>query len=257
MGNACLKSTESHPATCESRQIEAVFAGKRSIPLDARRKMRYLEKKGEGIDTMLFIGICGPSGSGKTTLANELMRDMGVKGVLINQDAYYFDHPDLTFEERTHLNYDEPGIFDHDLLYHDVCELMEGRPVTRKAYDFSLHARKDTDELIYPAPVLIVEGIHSFYDSRLRDKMFLKLYVNVEPDICLLRRIRRDINERGRQIDNIAEQYLSTVKPMYVRWIKNYIQDADVVVMKGGRNTCIVPILAGYLQNTLQGWATE
>ena len=196
---------------------------------------------------MLFIGICGASGSGKTTLANELMREMGVKGVLINQDAYYFDHPDLTFEEKTHLNYDEPGIFDHDLLYHDVCELMEGRAVTRRAYDFSLHARKDTDEMIFPAPVLIVEGIHAFYDSRLRDKMFLKLYVNVEPDICLLRRIRRDINE----------QYLSTVKQMYDRWIKNDILDADVVVMKGGMNTRIVPILAGYLQNTLQGWATE
>ena len=129
--------------------------------------------------------------------------------------------------------------------------------MTRKAYDFSLHARKDTDEMIFPAPVLIVEGIHAFYDSRLRDKMFLKLYVNVEPDICLLRRIRRDIKERGREIDNISDQYLSTVKPMYDRWIKNYIQDADVVVMKGGMNTRIVPILAGYLQNTLQGWATE
>ena len=219
--------------------------------------MRYLGENEKGDGRMLFIGICGASGSGKTTLANELMRDMGVKGVLINQDAYYYDHPDLTFEERTHLNYDEPGIFDHDLLYHDVCELMEGRSVTRKAYDFSQHARKDTAELIHPAPVLILEGIHSFYDPRLRDKMFLKLYINVEPDICLLRRIRRDIKDRGRQIDNIAEQYLATVKPMYDRWIRNYIQDADVVVMKGGKNTRIVPILAGYLQSTLQGWATE
>lgn len=201
---------------------------------------------------MLFIGICGASGSGKTTLADELMRDMGVDSVLINQDAYYLDHPDLTFEERVHLNYDEPDIFDHDLLYHDVCDLMDGKPVTRKAYDFTQHRRCDTDELIYPARVLIVEGIHSFYDARLRDKMFLKLYVNVDPDICLLRRISRDIKERGRQIDNIAEQYLATVKPMYERYIRNYIHDADVVVMKGGKNTRIVPILAGYLQSTLK-----
>ena len=133
---------------------------------------------------------------------------------------------------------------------------MAGRPITRKAYDFSLHARCDTHEIIEPAEVLIVEGIHAFYDERLRDKMFLKLYINVEPDICLLRRISRDIKDRGRQIDNIADQYLSTVKPMYDRWIRNYIQDADVVVMKGGKNTRIVPILAGYLQSTLQGWAT-
>ena len=200
---------------------------------------------------MLFIGICGASGSGKTTLAWELVRDMGVESVVLNQDAYYTDHSDLTFEERKHLNYDEPGIFDHDLLYRDVCDLMDGKPITRKAYDFSQHRRSDTTEIIRPAPVVILEGIHAFYDDRLREKMFLKLYINVEPDICLLRRITRDIKDRGREIDNIAEQYLSTVKPMYDRWIHNYIHDADVVVMKGGKDTRIVPILAGYLQSTL------
>ena len=202
---------------------------------------------------MLFIGICGASGSGKTTLADELVRDMGVESIVLNQDAYYLDHPDLTFEERVKLNYDEPCIFDHDLLYHDVCTLLEGKPITRKAYDFSQHRRSDTSDVITPgnAKVLIVEGIHSFYDRRLLDKMFLKLYINVEPDICLLRRIQRDIKDRGRQIDNIADQYLSTVKPMYDRYIRNYIHDADVVVMKGGKNTRIVPILAGYVQSTL------
>ncbi len=200
---------------------------------------------------MLFIGICGASGSGKTTLARELVRDMGVESVVINQDAYYLDHPELSFEERCGLNYDEPCIFDHDLLYQDVCALLAGRTITRKAYDFSQHQRSDTNELVYPAPVLIVEGIHAFWDQRLRDKMFLKLYINVEPDICLLRRIQRDIKDRGRQIDNIANQYLSTVKPMYDRYIRNYIHDADVVVMRGGKNTKIVQILAGYLQSTL------
>ena len=204
---------------------------------------------------MLFIGICGASGSGKSTLARELVRDMGVSSLVLNQDAYYLDHPDLSFEERVRLNYDEPVIFDHDLLYRDVCTLLEGRPITRKAYDFSQHRRADTDEIVDPsgAKVLIVEGIHAFFDKRLLEKMFLKLYINVEPDICLLRRIRRDIKDRGRQIDNLAQQYLTTVKPMYDRYIRNYIHDADVVVMKGGKNTRIVPILAGYLQSTLRG----
>ena len=201
---------------------------------------------------MLFIGICGASGSGKTTLADELVRDMGVDSAVINQDAYYIDHPDLSFEERCHLNYDEPSIFDHDLLYQDICALLEGKTVQRKAYDFSQHRRCDSNEMIYPATVIILEGIHAFYDPRLREKMFLKLYINVEPDICLLRRISRDIKDRGRQIDNIADQYLSTVKPMYDRYIRNYIHDADVVVMKGGKDTRIVPILAGYLQSTLK-----
>ena len=201
---------------------------------------------------MLFIGICGASGSGKTTLARELVRDMGVKSVVLTQDTYYLDHPDLSFEERVKLNYDEPCIFDHDLLYEDVCRLFRGENITRKGYDFTLHRRHDTDEIISPAPVLILEGIHAFYDPRLREKMFLKLYINVEPDICLLRRIRRDIKDRGRDIDSISAQYLATVKPMYDQYIRNYIHDADVVVMKGGKNTRIVPILAGYLQSTLQ-----
>ena len=96
-----------------------------------------------------------------------------------------------------------------------------------------------------------MEGIHSFYDPRLREKMFIKLYINVEPDICLLRRISRDIKDRGRQIDNIAAQYLATVKPMYDRYIRNYIHEADVVVMRGGKNARIVSILAGYLQSQL------
>ena len=201
---------------------------------------------------MLFIGICGASGSGKTTLAEELVRDMGVPAVVISQDAYYIDHPELTFEERVHLNYDEPGIFDHDLLYRDICDLLEGKSIERRVYDFSQHRRAPSDGEIRPVPVVILEGIHAFYDERLREKMFLKLYINVEPDICLLRRITRDINERGRAIDNISAQYLNTVKPMYDRYIRNYIHDADVVVMKGGIDTKIVPILAGYVKNTLQ-----
>ena len=150
---------------------------------------------------MVFIGICGASGSGKTTLAKELCRAIGASSALLNQDAYYLDHPELTFEERTKLNYDEPFIFDHDLLYQDARMLMAGQSVTRKAYDFTQHRRTESSEIIKPADVLIVEGIHAFFDERLTKMMFLKLYINVEPDICLLRRIKRDIRDRGRQIE--------------------------------------------------------
>lgn len=206
----------------------------------------------KGWIALLFIGVCGASGSGKSTLARELVRDIGASSVVLNQDAYYLDHPDLTFEERVRLNYDEPGIFDHDLLYRDVCSLMSGRSITRKAYDFAQHRRADTTEVLLPADVLIVEGIHAFYDKRLLERMFLKLYIEVEPDVCLLRRIRRDIKDRGRAIDNIAAQYLSTVKPMYDRYIRNYVHEADVVVMKGGKNARIVDILSGYLKSALK-----
>ena len=164
---------------------------------------------------MLVIGICGASGSGKSTLAQELSSAIGPCATVINHDCYYRDHPSLTLEERQQLNYDEPEIFDHDLFLEDMKTLMAGKPITRKRYDYANHRRDDTDELIYPTEVLIIEGIHVFYDERLCELMFLKLYMSVEPDICLLRRITRDINERGRTIENISVQYLTTVKPMY------------------------------------------
>ncbi len=201
---------------------------------------------------MLFIGICGASGSGKSTLAEFLQARLGDgRCAVLQQDAYYLDHPTLTFEERKLLNYDEPDIFDHDLLLQDIRTLMSGKPISRKRYDYSLHRRADLEEWIQPRDVMILEGIHCFHDERLRDLMYLKLYMNVEPDICLLRRIERDIKERGRDIDGIAMQYLTTVKPMYDKYIRNYIQYADVIVAGGGRNARIVDILAGYVQDEL------
>lgn len=202
---------------------------------------------------MLFIGICGASGSGKTTLSEELCKAMGedISSYILNQDSYYFDHSDLSYEQRTLLNYDEPSIFDHEALYQDILCLLRGKVIYKKDYDFTQHARCDTNQLIYPCDVLILEGIHALYDARLCELMFLKLYINVEPDICLLRRINRDISERKRSIDSITAQYLATVKPMYDKYIRNYISDADVVVMRGGKNARIVDILAGYMRNSL------
>ena len=200
---------------------------------------------------MLFIGICGASGSGKSTLSEELVRAIGKSSTVINQDAYYFDYPQLSFEERAALNFDEPGIFDHDLLLQDINALMAGQSVRKKAYDFTRHVRAHSEEMMEPADVLIMEGIHAFYDERLCERMFLKLFINVEPDICLLRRINRYLKERERSIDSITSQYLATVKPMYDKHIRNYIHQADVIVTRGGKNARIVEILAGYLRDAL------
>ena len=123
---------------------------------------------------MILIGICGASGSGKSTLADALANRLGDRCLVIQQDCYYRDHPDLSFAERAKLNYDEPGIFDHDLLLHDMNTLISGQPITRKAYDYTQHRRADTDELIYPHDVVILEGIHCFFDPRLMKLMFLK-----------------------------------------------------------------------------------
>jgi len=202
---------------------------------------------------MLFIGICGASGSGKSTLARALKEKLGEDRCLVlQQDAYYFDHPDLTIEELAQLNYDEPGIFDHDLLLEDIQQLLRGGGITRKAYDYARHRRSDhPEEIILPRDVLILEGIHCFHDKRLTELMFLKLYMQVEPDICLLRRIERDIVDRGRDIQGIGAQYLNSVKPMFDRYIRNYVQDADVIVAGGGKKARIVDILAGYVQDEL------
>lgn len=198
---------------------------------------------------MLTIGICGASGSGKTTLAMDLAAQIKGKAILLNQDAYYRDHPNLSFVEREKLNYDEPGIFEHDLLYEDIRTLIAGEAVNRKAYDFSNHRRADIDEMIEPGDVLIFEGIHAFYDSRMRDLLDFKIFIRVDPDICLLRRVQRDILERNRSVDGVAVQYLTTVKPMYDRWIRNYIDYADLIVTGGGKNQRIVDILAFYINN--------
>lgn len=201
---------------------------------------------------MLFIGICGASGSGKSTLAQELTKMVNKSILIINQDAYYYDHPDMSFEERCLLNYDEPAIFDHDLLLEDVGSLLEGRRVLKKEYDYAQHRRApQKQEYLEPHEVVIVEGIHAFYDRRLRDMMDLKLFVRVDSDICLLRRIQRDINERGRDIDNISMQYTTTVKPMFDQYIRNYEQYADVIVAKGGKNAKINEILASHINNDL------
>ncbi len=204
---------------------------------------------------MLFIGICGASGSGKSTLAYALQDRLGEKRCLVlQQDAYYHDHPDLSMEERVRLNYDEPAIFDHDLLLEDITQLLRGGGITRKAYDYATHRRRDRPgEIILPRDVMILEGIHCFHDKRLTELMFLKLYMQVEPDICLLRRIERDIVERGRDIQGIGTQYLNSVKPMFDRYIRNYVQDADVIIAGGGQNARIVDILAGYVQDQLGG----
>ena len=201
---------------------------------------------------MLLIGICGARGSGKSTLAQELATMVNKSILIINQDAYYFDHPDMTFEEKCHLNYDEPGIFDHDILLRDVQSLLAGQRVPRKRYDYANHCRADqTGEFLEPHDVIIIEGIHAFYDERLRAHMDLKLYMHVESDICLLRRIERDIIERGRDIDNISKQYMTTVKPMFDQYIRNYEQYADVIVAGGGKDAKITEILAGYINNDL------
>ncbi len=197
---------------------------------------------------MIVIGICGASGSGKSTLANRIRESLSCSCVIIGQDGYYKDHSHLPLEEREYVNYDEPDVFDHDALLADVNSLASFLPVTTKGYDYTTHCRADrTDILIEPPEVLILEGIHIFRDRRLCEKMSLKVFMQVDADICLLRRVRRDIKKRGRDIDSIAAQYISTVKPMYEKYVKKYAQFADFMIMRGGKNPLAIDAITAYL----------
>ena len=198
---------------------------------------------------MLIIGICGASGSGKSTLAKALASRLDKPCVYIKQDSYYRDHPDMSFEERSHINYDEPEIFEHDVLREDLHKLRRGEAITSKAYDYTQHRRCDSGATIEPADVVLLEGIHVFYDPQVRDLLDFKIYIQVDPDVCLLRRVKRDLRDRGRTIESIYRQYLDTVKPMYEKHIRNYVEYADLIVARGGKNARIVDILAHYINS--------
>lgn len=200
---------------------------------------------------MIIVGICGASGSGKSTLAREIRDSLSCNAIIIGQDCYYKDYSDLPFEDRMRINYDEPNIFNYDEMLTDIMALGEGKNITKKGYDYANHMRADTSEVIEAPDVLIVEGIHMFYDERLKKAMSLKVYMHVDKDICLLRRVKRDIRQRGRTIENIATQYIATVKPMYEEYISKYINDADFAVMRGGKNRIAIDAIAAYISAKL------
>lgn len=157
----------------------------------------------------------------------------------------------MSFEDRERINYDEPQAFEHDVLREDLFSLRSGHAISAKNYDYSLHRRADKDEMIEPADVVLIEGIHVFYDEAVRDLLDFKIYIQVDPDVCLLRRVKRDIRDRGRSIDGIYRQYLDTVKPMYEKYIRRYVDYADLIVARGGKNARIVDILAHYINSGL------
>jgi uridine kinase len=191
-----------------------------------------------------LIGICGGSGSGKTLVARSVEQSLGKEHVLLmEQDSYYRDLAYMPLEERHRVNFDHPNAFDNDLLISHLTALLTGQPVRQPEYDYTIHTRSDRYVDIYPRDVILLDGILIFEDQRLRDLMDIRVYVETDPDIRLARRIRRDISERERTLDNVLEQYETQVRPMHDQFVAPFKRYADIIIPQGGMNTVAVDML--------------
>lgn len=184
----------------------------------------------------MVVGIAGGTGSGKTTITKKLMQRFGGDVSVIYHDNYYKAHHNMSYEERSRLNYDHPDSFDTDLLIQAVKDLKAGRSVTCPVYDYTIHDRSDKVIVVKPAKVIIVEGILIFQSRELCQQMDIKIYVDTDADVRILRRIVRDVRDRGRSLDSVVNQYLSTVKPMHEQFVEPSKRNADIIIPEGGHN---------------------
>jgi uridine kinase len=207
---------------------------------------------------MLVIGIAGGTGSGKTTVAKAVVEQLGNHNVaMISQDAYYQDHARFTMDERMQVNYDHPDAFDNELLISHLHQLREGLSIEMPMYDFSTHSRKrETIPLPYK-PVVVIEGIHVLVDESLRSELDIKVFVDTDPDVRVLRRVVRDIRVRGRSIESVYEQYLATVKPMHDAFIEPSKRYANLIIPEGGENKIAIDLLTTRIRQFLHEFATK
>ena len=188
------------------------------------------------MDDIMVVGIAGGTGSGKTTITKKLMQRFGGDVSVIYHDNYYKAHHNMSYEERSRLNYDHPDSFDTDLLIQAVKDLKAGRSVTCPVYDYTIHDRSDKVIVVRPAKVIIVEGILIFQSRELCQQMDIKIYVDTDADVRILRRITRDVRDRGRSLEGVINQYLSTVKPMHEQFVEPSKRNADIIIPEGGHN---------------------
>lgn len=188
------------------------------------------------MDDVMVIGIAGGTGSGKTTITKKLMQRFGGDVSVIYHDNYCKAHHNMSYEERAKLNYDHPDSFDTDLLIQAVKDLKAGRSVICPVYDYTIHDRSDKVIEVKPARVIIVEGILIFQSRELCRQMDIKIYVDTDADVRILRRIVRDVRDRGRSLESVVNQYLSTVKPMHEQFVEPSKRNADIIIPEGGHN---------------------
>ena len=201
---------------------------------------------------ILVIGIAGGTGSGKTTLMDNLISRFQGDVTVLSHDNYYKRHDELTYEERTKLNYDEPAALETDLMAVHLDKLRQGEAIDCPVYDFTQHNRSNETVRIVPKNVIIVEGILIFENQPLRDLMDIKIFVDTDADVRLCRRIKRDVNKRGRTLESVLTQYQTTVKPMHEKYVEPSKKYADIVVPEGGKNLVALDMIMGRIQRHLK-----
>lgn len=200
-----------------------------------------------------IIGIAGGTGSGKTTLTKRLKERFGDDVSVISHDNYYKRHDELPYEERCRLNYDHPDAFDTDLMVEQVQALRRGETIACPVYDFTVHNRSEDTLLIAPTSVIILEGILIFADSKLRDLMDVKIFVDTDADVRILRRVVRDVKKRGRTQESVVQQYLTTVKPMHEQFVEPSKRCADIIVPEGGKNLVALDMIIQRVEHHIRG----
>ena len=204
------------------------------------------------MEKILVIGIAGGTGSGKTTLMKNLIARFGDVVTVLSHDNYYRRHDELTYEERSALNYDEPAAMETELMVRHLDALRHWQEIDCPVYDFSVHNRSDETIRVVPRKVIIVEGILIFADEALRDLMDIKIFVDTDADVRLCRRIKRDVNKRGRTLESVLTQYQTTVKPMHEKYVEPSKKYADLVVPEGGKNFVALDMIIGRIQRHLE-----
>ena len=203
------------------------------------------------MDKILVIGIAGGSGSGKTTLMKRLVEQFGDDVTVVSHDNYYRRHDELTYEERSQINYDEPAALETDLMaYHLDC-LRQGQAIDCPVYDYAAHNRSDETIRIEPRKVIIVEGIMIFENEVLRNLMDIRIFVDTDADVRLCRRIKRDVNKRGRTLESVLTQYQETVKPMHEQYVEPSKKYANLVVPEGGKNIVALEMITDRIRRHL------
>ncbi|GGE09378.1 uridine kinase [Marinithermofilum abyssi] len=205
----------------------------------------------------IIIGVAGGSGSGKTTVARNICDRFAESVALIEQDAYYKDQSHLPMEERVKTNYDHPLAFDNELLIDHLHQLMEGKSVEKPVYDYTQHTRAQETITVEPKNVIILEGILILEDERLRELMDIKVFVDTDADVRILRRMERDMKSRGRSLDSVIQQYLTVVRPMHLQFIEPSKRYADLIIPEGGYNQVAVNLLVNQIQTFLSGNGTS